>query len=543
MRNLLLVTLLLTVSTNLLFAQAETVEYSAPFDEPENGYRKVLQLSNGNTIFLHYEGKEGLNVTVYNPERKVISKRTITGRQWEPKETRTSKVAGLYEIDGAPVIFIQQLLKRVPTLFRLILDPATGAMKEEKKLGELEKLPGGMGYAMVFGGVQEPMYHVEKCPDGNNYAVIDYNSIAKESDERIKVRYFTVENGQHTATGESFYEAQGFKYINYVSSYVRDDAFFICTYGYNTQKSGGKDSRVIISRLDNNGTAFTHKKIEFTEDFADTRGVMTYNPASGMIQMLTLTFLESKKGTKTYMALMSYIDPASLQVVKSAPLPFEYAAMRVKEDFKEDRFTAMPQYVVVNKDNSTSVIMEEMTKAMTSSYGIKATERAVATHLGNIGISELDMNGKEVTGYAAKKQQRASADMPVFGLSDRAKGRWTYVPPGSILTGNNSAFYSFNYVNTENGKYLIFNDFPENFDKDGAKKINEVDAASNMHTVYYELENGFFKKHYLYGTPGKDQLKFTNIESADVKEDSYASLMVERDGRRKKAKIVWVKFK
>lgn len=547
MKNLFLVTLLLTISTNLLFAQAETVEYSAPFDEPEDGWRKVLQLSNGNTFFLNYAGKGGIDVKVYGPDRKLKSQKNIDGREWEPKEFKTSKISGLYEIGGAPVIFIQQVLKREPKLFRLTLDAQTGALAEEKLIGTLQKHHAGMAFAMVWGGIQEPVFHVEKSPEADNYAVINFNSISPESDERINVKLYTVKDGKHTELSNANYESQGYKYVNYVSSYVSKDALYLCAYGYNTKKSGGEDSRMIISKLEKGSNEFTHKKIEFSDDFEDTRGIMTYNPGSGMLQMLTLTYLKkesnvwSGKNTTTYLPLMTYIDPKSLQIVKATPLTIEYAQKRVEETFEEKRpYSGMPQYMVVNKDNSTSVIVEQIFKTQQTSYG---QTRTISTSLGHIGIAELDMKGNETVGYAAKKAQKASADMSVFNLTDRVRGRWSYVQPGSFIMGDNTPFFSFNYVNTDNGKYLIFNDFPENFDKDGAKKINEVDAASNMHTVYYELENGFFKKHYLYGTPGKDQLKFTNIQSANVKGNTYATLMVERDGRKKQAHIAWVKFK
>src|SRR5690606_21102253 len=99
-----------------------------------------------------------------------------------------------------------------------------------------------------------------------------------------------------------------------------------CAYGFNTKASGDKDSRIIVSRLNKGDKSFTHKLLEFSDDFRDTKAIMQYNPNSNMIQLLTLTFLKTKskafsnKSTSTYMTLLSYIDPESLFIVTSKPL-------------------------------------------------------------------------------------------------------------------------------------------------------------------------------------------------------------------------------
>src|SRR5688500_7271254 len=73
-----------------------------------------------------------------------------------------------------------------------------------------------------------------------------------------------------------------------------DKAVHLAAYGYNTESSGGKDSRVIISRIRKGESTFTNVNLEFTDDFKETEGLMNYNPETGMIQMLTLTLLKTK---------------------------------------------------------------------------------------------------------------------------------------------------------------------------------------------------------------------------------------------------------
>lgn len=72
-----------------------------------------------------------------------------------------------------------------------------------------------------------------------------------------------------------------------------------------------------------------------------------------------------------------------------------------------------------------------------------------------------------------------------------------------------------------------------------------VIKASDMNSVYYKLKNGFFEKQFLFGAPkGDDDLKFANITSAHFQDatNTYATLIIDRDGKKKVAKIAWVKF-
>ena len=104
---------------------------------------------------------------------------------------------------------------------------------------------------------------------------------------------------------------------------------------------------------------------------------------------------------------------------------------------------------------------------------------------------------------------------------------------------------SYDYVNTDKGKYIVFNDYPENFEQENPKKRKNVMAISGASTVCYKLNNGKLDKYYLFGKPADDdQAKFCYIESSDFSHETntYATLLMVRDGRKKQAKIAWVKF-
>ena len=80
---------------------------------------------------------------------------------------KQSKIVGLYEINGEPVIFIVQADEREPTLYRMCINANTGAKRNEAKMGSLPKIGAFAGYALVFGNVDAPDIIVEKDPNSD----------------------------------------------------------------------------------------------------------------------------------------------------------------------------------------------------------------------------------------------------------------------------------------------------------------------------------------------------------------------------------------
>lgn len=542
-------------TTNVTKAQPSDVKYSAEFDEPENGWNKLMQLSNGNTFLFHFS-KEGIGVTVYNANRQHSGKKLLQGKAWEPRKMGASTIEGLFEIGGKPVIFLNQLLDRTPTLFRIVLDPNTGAVEKEEKISELQRYGAGAGYAMAFGNVEQADFRVEKDVESDCYAVINFNSFAKESNDRIEVVHY---NGSHKEINRAKYDAQGFKYINIVGLTVfSDKQAILCTYGFNTEASGGKDSRVIVSKLKVGETAFTHKQLEYTDDFKNTEAIMQYNPGTGMIQLLTLTQTSSKgggmfsnKSTTYYQTLLNLIDPESLFIVASKNGSSTEANDYAKTKLGLERgYFGLPQNMVINPDNSTTILSEEMTQqTIYSSRGATSYR----TYLNNIGIVDFDTKGAEQSGVVLPKEQMANGIIEPLYMYNKSKGFWSF--RGSMQTGwgigvvNNNAFLSYDYVATPTSRYVIYNDYPENLEKKHEGKYNRMKAVvyiSDANTMCYKLTNGKPEEFYLFGAPKDDrESRFCYIESShyNATTKSYATLLMERDGRKKMAKVAWVTLK
>jgi hypothetical protein len=550
MKKIFLWAIPMLLMSMLSFAQQFSVQKSPEFDEPEYGWNKLLQLKNGYTFFFHGSKKEGVELTVYNPQRRVAAKRELNSKLWDVDKIQQTTIRGLYEINGEAVLFVVQGDERQPTLYRMRLNGTTGMVVKEDELGRLPKMGMGAGYALSFGHVDMPDIIVEKDPESDNYAVIFFNSLAHDRSERIRVLHY---GSDHKVLSDAFYDSPDgmFKYLTFIACAVDGNKrVFVTTYA---RSSNAEDvaSRVIVSSLNAGDTAFKHNLLEFSEDFKDTKAVMLYNHNDNKLQLLTLTYERTKKkmfsGTshKTYLVLMSYIDPATLKLLSVKPFAGDKIQAYGKNNIDEDyEFTGMPQDMFINKDNTTTILFEQNLQVTEYNGHVSHTY----TLLGPVGVSEMNDTGAEMAGYAINKKQHASGVFPLLYLNQRAKGQF-FPTQAHIMfkRGDNNEFLSYDYINAPGGHYVIFNDLPGNFEKDEDEtKRKTMAIVSNSDAMCFKLNGGSIDKMYLFGEPdGKHSATFAYIESSDYNKDThtYATLIVEKDGRDKAAKIAWVTFK
>ncbi|MBA3827647.1 MAG: hypothetical protein H0X33_01805 [Taibaiella sp.] len=548
MKKTLFILLAIFATANIVTAQPH-IEYSQAIDEPEVGFNKVLQLQNGNTFHLHFTKKEGIDVTVFDKSHNIISKKTITSDLWDPKKMLSSTVEGLYEISSQPVIFLHQTIEHTPSLYRIVLDPNTGELLKEKMIGSIEKdkvrfiLSGG-GIGIGYGAAEASDFYVEKDPASDCYAIAYLDGTTKETNEKIKVVHYS---GKHRKISTGYYDSpEGkFNYLRFIGMTVIGEKYVhLCTYGYNSKKDNGEDARVIVSKLKAGDSVFTHKMLDFSEDFRNTRAVMKYNPGTNVIQLLTLTYLKSKRKSSFYLPVITYIDPETLFITASLPLTAAKASDYIQSHLdREEGFQGLPQDMIINKDNTSTVLLEETQQQIT--YDRNGAVTRAETTLGNIGLTELDNKGKEKEGYAILKSQYAAGLMQPLYIAQKSKGLWSYTGRGGLFTqANSNAFMSYDYVSTYKNRYVIFNDLPVNFDRDEKKKRKKVLMASSTNTVCYKLNKGEMEKFYLFGESDDKQNKFCYIEGSSYMKsnNTYATMMIERNGRDKQAKMVWITF-
>ena len=515
------------------------------------GWNKLLQLKNGNTFLFHAENKEGITVVVYDKSRKEISRKTLVSKLWDERKLKSSKIAGLYEINGEPVIFLAQPDDHQPTLYRLQLNAATGDLIKEDLMGSLPKdVPFG-GFAIKFGHADPNDIILEKDPGSDCYAVIFFNGFAKDRSERIRVVHY---DGTHKIINDAFYESPNgaFKYLRFIGAVVDGNKrLYVTTYGHNG-KSDDVAARVIVSCLKVGEKEFKHNLLSFSEDFDDTKSVMIYNRSNNKIQLLTLSKSGKKGGgmfsgaktTTYYSTLLSYIDPESLAVTGVMQVAGQKVAEYVHKNIDpEYNYGGLPQQMVINKDNTTTILSEESTtQVIYDQYNNPVQQN---TFLGAVGVLELSDTGSELHGYAINKKQQANGIFPSLYISGRSKGVFSPQVQQGMARSNVNQFMSFDYINASKGRYILFNDLPANYEKgEDERKRKLMATVSGSNLICFKLGDEKIEKSFLFGATDEDQSTFAFIEASDFNKEAgtYATMIVERKHKDKETKVAWITF-
>lgn len=78
MRLFKIILLLITFCiTSTVQAQFKQMSEGPQFEEPVDGFAKILQLKNGNTFYAHVTMKNGINIRIYNANHTETKATTI----------------------------------------------------------------------------------------------------------------------------------------------------------------------------------------------------------------------------------------------------------------------------------------------------------------------------------------------------------------------------------------------------------------------------------------------------------------------------------
>lgn len=527
------------LTSSFAIAQVPVVTLGPDFTEPGDGWDKLMQLKNGNTIYLHFAKKEGLVVNMYNTNHELTVTDTLHAQLWNAGDLESTEIDGIFEINGQPVIFLQQLVKYNPVMYRLVLDGETGKLLREDKLGELSTVQ----HRSVFvdDNLATHDIYVEKDPNSDYYAVAMFTGAAIQKNdsihERIQVLHFSP---AHEVINRGwFYLADtSYSYFSYINMAVQGkERVYMGTVGFNAKrKETDAGPKVLFSMLAADSTTFTHQVLDYTAGYGNVGGEIQV--AATQVRMLLYVPSRLKDGSSG--VIMNTFNETTGKLNKHVMLSFPELSRNVQQNlnYKED-YKGAPQRLLLNEDGSSTLLMESI-----SFYKQGNTQvNKLHTNLGDIGITQLDADGKENTTMAVSKYQVITGICEPFQLQRRSKSEWVF--RNKIAALNTNTWLSYDYIPGQDIAFVLFNDYLQYLDTGGQDKVRKpLKFSVDANFVCYRFYKGKMERLYLFGMPEVTKGYACMMGAADynAKTQQYATVLVSRKGLEKKANIAWIKF-
>ncbi|RAJ79253.1 hypothetical protein CLV59_106314 [Chitinophaga dinghuensis] len=535
--SLLALILCYTLAVN---GQNPTVALSNEFEQPGDGWDKLLQLKNGNTCYLHFSRTTGLEVRMYDRKRVQTSMDTVHSQLWNSSDLENTEIDAIYQINGQPVIFLQQLVKDIPEVFRLVLDENTGKLLKEDKLGELPSVRNRTMFAQNNEASHD--CYVEKDQRSDYYAVALFSGTEIQPGEneqrRIFVYHFSPEH-QLINTGYFYMQDATFSYFSYIHMAVDGERkVYMATTGFNgKRKSGNAQSKVVFSMLCRDSTAFAHNVIPYSFNYNQVSGLVKVVPAFKEIRLLL--HVPSERGSSNSGTLMNiFTEDGKLR--KHPVLSYPELSRNVEMNLNyKDNYNGIPQNWIMNNDGSSTLMLENL------SYFKQGNNQIMNLHtnMGDAGVAELDTLGKEDATWSLGKYQVITGTCQPFFQHRRSKSEWSF--RNKIAALNLSTYVSYDFVNFPDLTFVLFNDYLQYLDTGGGDKTKKpLKFADDANFVCYRYYNKKIERMYLFGQPEVSKRYACMLGASDYNERSrvYATVMLSRIGTNKKAAIAWIQF-
>jgi hypothetical protein len=550
----LLFTILAIVFNFVCFAQFSILGKSTGFDEPEEGYAKVLILKNKHTAYIHITPSDGILIKFYDESYKQLRSRNVEHKFGKLKGM---SVEACFEINSDIVLMISEYDGRIPILYRIVLNGDTGQIVSQEEIARLKKITMSQGYASKFGGVPLPDFIVRKDPLSDNYVVALFNSFESERDQRVELMHF---NNQHGIISKSYLSTpeDKYKYVNILDVAVDGSSVaYALVYGFNTSRSGGKEGELLLAKFKENKENVEYTSIEIEDGISTTDGILKYNPTTKNLHLITQVQLRKQSNALDYFFMYSgkemfsvnhyILNPTTNELKNLSSVNLEDVDKKFKELFnKKEGYSGVLQNFYINDDGGYTFLFEGLFITVTTTTGGTSSRTSTTYELGDIAVINFDVNNQMKSTALIPKGQILNNSIMTGGAGVTASPLYHYKRDYSAqwLKGGNQ-FKSFAYLNGKKKNYILLNDVENNDELMHQGKLRTIMGLGECDAFSFETNSGNIlpSRKFVFGKPSgkKDHnLAIFTVSDYDRDRNIYATLKLEIDGRDRKVKLVWM---
>lgn len=542
MKSILLALLLALTAINAYSANFET---SDAIDIPINeGFNKVLQLSNGNTFLFHFNARKSMVAKLFDSSRKEISSVKFLGKRVDMSMLETSEMHGIYQIGNEAVVFVSQAILNNVTLLAIRFNITTGKLIAETALIESPSYKNRNEYSLV------------KNKATGGYAVFCMKDLAANFQEKLYLKVFNDKHEQVKEV-ELLLGKDNYDEISHINTHVGDDGEIVVT------MVGKKiihypdvnDRYLAVCYLPAEQDTFLNVVTKIPDRIAPYYSAYSFNKFGYVLNILLVNaqtgyydFGLQKIEKILYTPLMLRFKQSNLGDMQYNHVRNLMANKRLQEETDTTQFvSAVPIFQHTNKYGLSTVISEEneqniRVNGVTTNYTLS----------GNILITYYNDNGEEVWGTVIPKKQFVRNRVTAYELRMRGlhKKAFRRADPYSDWINQFISFYPI--VTDTRSCYVIYNETLGKVNStiaDGADTVS-TDASMpnyilNNDAIYYKVDRKKeTSKEKLFDAGSSKESYAAMIEGADYNETSkvFACAVIHQSDGKYTTRLAWRKL-
>ena len=540
-----------TVFLLLLFAithaQENKYDMSRPLDLELTGVNKVLCMKNGNTMLFHFEPGKNITVKVFDSAHKQTASQSVSCRILDLFIIKDAIFKGLFEINGEAILFIDQEHLSKHGLVRLRFNGSKGTLTEEKLVGESQSMSKRTRF-YVMNNRNEDKYAILFSTEVPQFLeckiyVAYYNRLHEQVKEvpievdRKRYDYLRVVNAESAAPGINITLSLAKLKENGTQSNLHDAA----------PTSDVMDHHLYIYFIPNGASAPLATAADVSPDVYPYYANYTYNPFAKTLNLLMLSYQEmiTKIGLQWQPAALAVqlflkLDENDLSIEHKWILNKIASNSAGGKKDTTKTFKGLPIKMFTNENGLTTIVSQ----SFECSFDVENRLRyGYYSDFGNIGITQVDDDGNEIWGTMLPFSQHFVSYQNYY-LAYWLSKKWQSLILFDDLPEQvyNRQFLSVNCYARNRNLFIVYNGDSKDFGNSIEKPGGTVYGFNTTNACYYKLNaKKEITKHYVFGTPNRNEYKVSFVEGADYDENTgvYASLVQYKRGDNTYLKMGW----
>lgn len=542
---------LLTLFTILLLgalqgSAKDSYELSTALGIEEVGINKVLCMRNGYTMLFHFEIGKPIKVMVFDSMHKRVASTQQSCRELDMFMLTTSVFKGIYEIRGEGVLFFEQQNTGRHSLIMLRFNGINGKLVEERIVGKSKSL------------AKPTRFYVMKHKDEEGYKVLYSQDALQFKQCRIHVAWYNDHHELYKDVPLEFDRKQ-YDYMSVVGAESLKDGVCV-SLALSTMLVNGTHSNPVTTTIPvynhylqvfyipTDSTRPIQRNVDLSSSLIPYYTHYTHNHFAGTINLMMLSYRDAvyrfgleMRPTAMLDNLFFVFDPETLDG------RYNWITHKLANDTLMEKtdtssyFTGFPLCMYTDNRGVSTVISESYDRNFTSESFARA--RVQETYLGNLCITQLNDEGKELWGTVLPKSQYYMSYKQYYNPADLAKRRQQQAmfndQPRQVFERQ---FLSANIYHSGSNLFIIYNDCNKNIREGLEGTVDTVFSMAMSNACYYKLDKKKeMTKKYLFGEPLNKEFKSSFIEGGDFDEQrgTYASVVRYKRSEYVSIRMAW----